>query len=590
MRRKHCVTVTRASAATIMASLALLCVPTLTSAAEPVASSTEAGDGALSAGAGYGQPQGDSRVQALQRRLRALGYQPGPVDGLYGPRTEAAVELLQQDSGLSADGVVGPQTRRLLTAGAPPLVPGAGYARPGGSLRVREIQRRLRSLGSRPGRIDGVYGPRTEAAVERFQRSAGERASGVLSSATAAALARAGSDQPTRAGDAAGSDEPGGSPAAEPAAGGSDTSPTRPTTVADNHIDEGDGTGSTVNLKLVALALALAASGGLLAIWFRRRPPTPDTSRATGGPVKPAPLSNGNGKVASHGNGAAASSTGEPHSEQNGVPASAAAVELAPVANGNGKAAKPSNGSTAPTHGAVALGYVSAREPEAMDGPELREQMAAIDAACRKGGLQLADVIRDLDQVESPGPERPGMQHALERLAAREASCLVVADLCRLSSSMPEVGQIVGLLREREARLVAVGDGLDTGTKRGGQAADKLVSVGAAARASGSSARDRQPDTAPPGPRPRSAGRSIRPPRPDDLQLEERIRAMRASGMTLQTIADRLNAENVPTLNGGTKWRPSAVQQATKRAGSSAAKRRRSRRPTSAVGKGGGHP
>ena len=38
---------------------------------------------------------------------------------------------------------------------------------------------------------------------------------------------------------------------------------------------------------------------------------------------------------------------------------------------------------------------------------------------------------------------------------------------------------------------------------------------------------------------------------------------MRVNGMTLQAIADRLNAENVPTLRGGKKWRPSGVHAAT---------------------------
>jgi hypothetical protein len=37
---------------------------------------------------------------------------------------------------------------------------------------------------------------------------------------------------------------------------------------------------------------------------------------------------------------------------------------------------------------------------------------------------------------------------------------------------------------------------------------------------------------------------------------------MRAEGMTLQAIADRLNAEGVPTLGGGAMWRPSSVHYA----------------------------
>ena len=49
----------------------------------------------------------------------------------------------------------------------------------------------------------------------------------------------------------------------------------------------------------------------------------------------------------------------------------------------------------------------------------------------------------------------------------------------------------------------------------------------------------------------------------DHPELSARINAMRAGGMSLQAISDALNAEGVPTLRGGTKWRPSSVQAAT---------------------------
>jgi uncharacterized protein (TIGR02594 family) len=50
-------------------------------------------------------------VSDLQRRLQELGYSPGPVDGVFGPRTEEAVRAFQRDSGLPVDGIVGPRTR-----------------------------------------------------------------------------------------------------------------------------------------------------------------------------------------------------------------------------------------------------------------------------------------------------------------------------------------------------------------------------------------------------------------------------------------------------------------------------------------------
>jgi len=49
-------------------------------------------------------------VFALQRKLWALGIDPGPIDGVFGPKTDDAVKRYQQKKGLQVDGIAGPET------------------------------------------------------------------------------------------------------------------------------------------------------------------------------------------------------------------------------------------------------------------------------------------------------------------------------------------------------------------------------------------------------------------------------------------------------------------------------------------------
>lgn len=46
----------------------------------------------------------------LQTRLAAMGYSVGKIDGIFGIKTLEAVKALQIDTGLSVDGIVGPNT------------------------------------------------------------------------------------------------------------------------------------------------------------------------------------------------------------------------------------------------------------------------------------------------------------------------------------------------------------------------------------------------------------------------------------------------------------------------------------------------
>jgi peptidoglycan hydrolase-like protein with peptidoglycan-binding domain len=131
--------------------------------------SRTSGAGSLRPGAGYAGRNRSRPVGQLQRQLALSGDHPGPLDGRFGPLTEAAVIRFQTAHGLPVDGIVGPLTAAALRASHRALAPGAGYRTVSGSSAVRVLQRRLTHRGFDPGPIDGRYGPLTMRAVARFQ-------------------------------------------------------------------------------------------------------------------------------------------------------------------------------------------------------------------------------------------------------------------------------------------------------------------------------------------------------------------------------------------------------------------------------------
>ena len=236
------------------------------------------------------------------------------------------------------------------------------------------------------------------------------------------------------------------------------------------------------------------------------------------------------------------------------VPAPAPPRPPAPVAAAPPAAGAPAtNGSSRPP----ALGYTTVAAPGEAERERLREEAKLIQAACQEHGLALGKLVRDLESQAGSELSRPGLSYVLARLDAKEYGCLVVTRLDRLTRSAANLGTLLRMLREREARLIVIDIGLDTGTADGRIAAEALVTVG------GLDQRKIEERTCNGLEAARSGRRaSGRPAVADRPSLKQRIVDMRASGMTLQAIADTLNREGVPTVRGGAEWRPSSVQAA----------------------------
>jgi peptidoglycan hydrolase-like protein with peptidoglycan-binding domain len=55
-------------------------------------------------------------LAGVQFALSKVGFDPGAVDGIDGPKTKASVKAFQQAMGIEADGIAGPMTKKALLA------------------------------------------------------------------------------------------------------------------------------------------------------------------------------------------------------------------------------------------------------------------------------------------------------------------------------------------------------------------------------------------------------------------------------------------------------------------------------------------
>ncbi len=137
-------------------------------------------------------------VSDIRSRLTHLDLLTRPRDEGGSPerfdeQVDRAVRAFQQERGLTVDGVVGPSTYRRLDEARWNLGDRLLTHVPGNLMSgddVVALQQRLLDLGFKVGRVDGVFGHRTEQGVRDFQRNIGIPPDGTCGPATLKALAR----------------------------------------------------------------------------------------------------------------------------------------------------------------------------------------------------------------------------------------------------------------------------------------------------------------------------------------------------------------------------------------------------------------
>lgn len=200
------------------------------------------------------------------------------------------------------------------------------------------------------------------------------------------------------------------------------------------------------------------------------------------------------------------------------------------------------------------VGYVRVSTAEQADsGLGLEAQRAAITAECERRGWTLVDVHVDAVTAKSM-QKRPGLAAAMAAVESGTAGGLVVAKLDRLSRSLRDFAELMARAQAEGWNLVALDLGIDLSTPSG----EFMANVTASAaqwerRIIGQRTRDALAVK-------RAQGVQLGRPKLVAADVVERIVAEHAAGAGWSAIARGLEADRVPTAQGGARWYPSTVR------------------------------
>jgi len=189
----------------------------------------------------------------------------------------------------------------------------------------------------------------------------------------------------------------------------------------------------------------------------------------------------------------------------------------------------------------------------------LEAQRRSLAATCRRRGWQLVELGEEAG-FSAEELERPGIREALRVLASGDAKALVARKRDNPARLLLDLACLLASAQKRGWALVALDCALAPRTP-GGEALVNVLCSFAPCERGLSSQRIRQALA-----RKRAQGvRLGRPPTMSPYAIN-RIRTERAAGKSLAAIANGLNADHIPTAQGGRRWYPASVRYTLKRA------------------------
>lgn len=211
---------------------------------------------------------------------------------------------------------------------------------------------------------------------------------------------------------------------------------------------------------------------------------------------------------------------------------------------------------TSPSATPSVVGYMRvSTEEQADSGLGLAAQKAAIEAECMRRGWDLVALHVDEGLSGSVAPEkRPALVRALAQIKSGEADTLLVHRLDRLTRSVLDLCRLLDAAQKGSWALTAADGTIDTTTPHG-RAMAQMTGVFAELERALIADRTKAALAAK-----KAAGARLGRPILLADEVRNRIARDRASGMSLQVIADRLTREGVTTATGKGLWYPSTVK------------------------------
>ena len=183
----------------------------------------------------------------------------------------------------------------------------------------------------------------------------------------------------------------------------------------------------------------------------------------------------------------------------------------------------------------------------------LEAQRRALAQACRRRGWYLLEAVAEAELAPTDR-ERSGVEEARSVLEGADPQALVARKRERLSQALLELVALVASAQTQGFALVALDCTLETTTPAGEQVASVLATFALCERRL-ISKRTRAALA-------RARAQGVRLGRPPSMSpyARARIRRERAAGKSLAAIAEGLNADRIPTAQGGRRWYPGTVR------------------------------